>query len=93
MQVFCSALPNEKERCHGIERAFCACMALRLIVAVSSLSSSRAVSPERKKMPGIAAGTVRRSAVTVAIATSSAGAFGPVRPFFTMLGLRTAPSR
>jgi len=68
-------------------------VAFRLSVAVSSLSSSRVVSPERKKMPGLALGTLRFSAVTVAAATVSGDALGPVRPFLTMLGLSTAPSR
>ena len=49
MAVFCRALPYEKERCHG--RSLMQFIAFRLIVAVSSLSSSSAVSPERKKMP------------------------------------------
>ena len=76
-------MPKEKERCHGRASAICACMALRLIVAVSSLSSSSAVSPERKKMPGIAAGTVRRRVCTVRRATCSGDALGPSRPFLT----------
>merc|ERR1719265_1678464 len=53
MQVFCSALPNEKESAHGSEGKSLF-ISFRLIVAVSSLSSSRVVSPLRKKMPGIA---------------------------------------
>ena len=46
-----SGMVKEARRDHGIAIAFCACIAFRLIVAVSSLSSSSAVSPERKKMP------------------------------------------
>ena len=68
-------------------------IALRLIVAVSSLSSSSAVSPERKKIPGIAEGTVRLSTAMVAAATAAGGALGPLMPFLTMLGLSTAPAR
>eukprot|EP00411_Alexandrium_monilatum_P016592 CAMPEP_0175247926 /NCGR_PEP_ID=MMETSP0093-20121207/33877_1 /TAXON_ID=311494 /ORGANISM="Alexandrium monilatum, Strain CCMP3105" /LENGTH=47 /DNA_ID= /DNA_START= /DNA_END= /DNA_ORIENTATION= len=44
---------------------------MRLMVAVSSLSSSSAVSPERKNMPGMAGGTVRSRAWTVYVATVS----------------------
>merc|ERR1711918_175315 len=90
MHVFCSALPYEKETCHGLDVLF---IALRLSVAVSSLSSSSLVSPDRKKMPGMAAGTVRSNVVTMSAATVSGGSVGALRPFLTMLGLSTAPSR
>merc|ERR1712242_608645 len=61
MHVFCNALPYEKETDHG-NLGYILFIALRLMVAVSSLSSSNAVSPERKKMPGMVDGTVRLSA-------------------------------
>jgi len=92
IHVFCRALPYEKDTLQGNfgKSLF---IVFRLMVAVSSLSSSFAVSPERKKIPGMAGGTVRLSAWMVKVAISSAGAFGPLIPFFTMLGLSTAPSR
>merc|ERR1712190_34769 len=62
---------EEKERCQGSFPLKSSFMVLRLMVATSSLSSSNAVSPERKKMPGTAAGTVRNSACTVSLATVS----------------------
>ena len=46
-------------------------------MASSSLSSSSAVSPDSKKMPGIATGTVRLSTSMVAVAHCSGVAFGP----------------
>merc|ERR1711862_401640 len=58
MAVFCSAFPYEKDTCHG-SVGWSLCMASRLMVASSSLSTSRAISPERKKMPSMAGGTVR----------------------------------
>merc|ERR1712151_598831 len=92
IQVFCNAFPYEKERCHGSD-GFCLCIVLRLIVATSSLSSSRGVSPLRKKIPGHAEGPVRLRALTVKVAISSEEARGPVRPFLTMFGLSTIPSK
>mmetsp|Transcript_8597 Transcript_8597/g.27384 ORF Transcript_8597/g.27384 Transcript_8597/m.27384 type:complete len:253 (+) Transcript_8597:256-1014(+) len=92
MQVFCSAFPYEKESDHGSDGKSLF-IVFKLSVAVSSLSSSSAVSPERKKMPGMAEGTVRLSTVTVAVAIVSALALGPSSPFLTMFGLSTAPSR
>ena len=62
-------------------------------MAASSLSISKGISPDKKKIPGMAGGTVRFKAVMVRVAISSAEAAGPLRPFLTMLGLRTAPSR
>ena len=48
---------------------------------------------DKKKMPGMAGGTVRSKACTVKVATASASAFGPAKPFLTMFGFNTAPSK
>merc|ERR1712196_170468 len=84
MAVFCKALPYEKERCHGSLPLYILFMVLRLMVADSSLSTSKGVAPDKKKMPGIAAGTVRRRVSHVAAAIASGLARGPSRPFLTM---------
>ena len=68
-------------------------MVFKLMVASSSLSSVFAESPDKKKIPGMAGGTVRSKVWHVRLAMVSALAFGPLRPFFTMLGFKTAPSK
>merc|ERR1711924_69434 len=93
MQVFCNAFPYEKDKVHGNLPLKSSFILLRLIVAVSSLSTSRGVSPERKKIPGIAVGTVRNNVRHVNVAISSGEARGPSKPFFTIFGFKTAPSR
>merc|ERR1719198_1250269 len=93
MQVFCKAFPYEKDKCHGnlpLNNLF---IVLRLMVALSSLSTSSGVSPDKKKMPGIATGTVRNKVSQVLVAISSGDARGPSSPFLTMFGFSTAPSR
>ena len=86
----CSALPYENDRVHGwvFPRASPLFIASRWAVASSSLCP-----PERNKTPGTAAGHVRRSAVTVAAATSARDAPASERaPGVTMFGLRIMPS-
>ena len=85
----CSALPYENESVHGFFFISDPPLFMRSRCAVAS---SSLCPPERKRIPGTAAGHVRRSAVTVASATSPCVAFGPLLPPVTMLGLRIMPS-
>eukprot|EP00969_Alexandrium_andersonii_P345440 15269292-Alexandrium_andersonii.AAC.1 len=70
------------------------CWILQRIEDASGTSTSVPTTPpERKKMPGTAAGMLRTMASHVAAATASSPTKGPDMPAVTGLTIKTVPSK